>query len=256
MEILNITSAQNDLVKYCTKLQNSKFRKKEKVILLDGEKTIQGLIDDNFEFEYVFLKEDNILKNKIKSKNIVFVNDAILKKISTTNSKSPLIGIIKEPLVDKKIFKTMDRIALIDGIKDAGNLGTIIRSAAAFSFDGIILFNDCVDLYSTKVIRSSTQNMFKLPIYTIKDINFIKELKKTHTLISTVVDSKKNFINYDFNKKFILALGSEAKGLSKEILDLSDEKLSFMINKNVESLNLAICASIAFALIDFNIFKK
>ena len=60
MEILNITSAQNDLVKYCTKLQTSKFRKKEKVILLDGEKTIQGLIDDNFEFEYVFLKEDNL----------------------------------------------------------------------------------------------------------------------------------------------------------------------------------------------------
>ena len=51
MEILNITSTQNDLVKYCTKLQNSKFRKKEKVILLDGEKTIQGLIEDNFEFE-------------------------------------------------------------------------------------------------------------------------------------------------------------------------------------------------------------
>lgn len=253
MEILSITSVQNDLVKYCVKLQNPKFRKSQKVIFLDGEKTLLGLINDGFEFEYVFLKKDNELINKIKSKKIILATDSILKKISTTTSPSPIAGIIKEQKTDINIFKKLKKIVLLDGIKDAGNLGTIIRSAAAFSMDGIILFNDCVDLYNPKVIRSSAQNMFKIPIIATKDLNFLIELKKTHPIISTVVDSKKNFTDYKFSENFILALGSEAFGLSEEIINISEEKLSFKMDKNVESINLGVCASVAFALIKFNI---
>lgn len=256
MEILSISSTQNDLVKYCVKLQNPKFRKSQKVIFLDGENTLLGLINEGYEFEYVFLKEDNNLINKINSKNVVTVTDSILKKISTTASFSPIAGIIKEPEINRDVFKNLKKIVLIDGIKDAGNLGTIIRSAAAFSMDGIILFGDCVDLYNPKVIRSSAQNMFKIPVIALKDINFINELRKTHPIISTVVDSKDDFMDYQFGDNFILVLGSEALGISEEIIDISDKKLSFKMDKNVESINLAICASIAFALIKFNLAKK
>lgn len=248
-KITKITSTQNNLVKFCAKLEDSKFRKSQKLIFLDGEKTIEGLVLDNVTFEYIFLKEDNKLKDKVKAKNIVFVDDKVLKKITTTKSISSVAGIIKEPYYDKNIFKTLNKIALIDGIKDPGNLGTIIRSASAFSIDGLILFNECVDLYNTKVIRSSTQNLFKIPIIQTSDINFISELKKTHKLISTVVDTDKDFLNFDFPKKFIVAFGSEANGLSSQIKQMSDEKLTFFMDNNVESLNLGVCASIAFALI-------
>lgn len=249
MEIIKITSTQNDLVKYAVKLQDSKFRKKEKMILVDGAQTINGLVDDNVEFEYIFLKEDNQIHSRAKAKKIVFVNDEILKKISTTKSPTTLIGIIKEKQIDKNIFKKLDKIALIDGVKDAGNLGTIIRSAVAFSMNGIILYGDCVDLYNTKTIRATTQNIFKIPIIKIDDIEFLKELKKTHKLISTVVDSNKDVENIEFGDKFIVAFGSEANGISDKIADLSDEKVTFKMDNNVESLNLAICASITFALI-------
>lgn len=249
MNSIEITSLQNDLVKFAVKLQDSKNRKKEKLILLDGEKTIQGIIDSNIEFEYLFVKKDNPFANYFKINKLVFVNDEILKKISTTKTPTTAVGIIKEPVVDKNIFKNLNKIALIDGIKDAGNLGTIIRSAVAFSIDGIILFNDCVDLFNTKTIRATAQNMFKIPIYSTKDLSFIQELKKTHKLISTVVDSNKDFMDYQFGDKFIIAFGSEADGISSEIDNISDEKLTFKMDNNVESLNLSICASIAFALI-------
>lgn len=249
MNITEITSTQNNLVKYVVKLQNPKFRKSEKVILLDGEKTIQGIVDDNIIFEYLFLKKDNNLINKIKANNIVIVNDEILKKISTTKTKTDVVGIIKEPEINEKKFISLDKIALIDGIKDAGNLGTIIRSAAAFGIDGIILFNDCVDLYNTKTIRASTQNMFKIPIIHTDNIDFIKNLKKNHKLISTVVNSKNDIKNYKFENKFIVAFGSEAEGLSKDILNITDIELTFKMKNGVESLNLAICASIAFSMI-------
>ena len=249
MKTIEITSLQNELVKYCNKLQNPKFRKQEKMILVDGMQTIEGFVSDKIVFEYLFLKKDNSCLDKIQAKNIVFVTDEILKKISTTKSPTDVIGIIKEPQIDKNIFKNLSKIALIDGIKDAGNLGTIIRSAAAFSIDGIILYNDCVDLYNTKVIRSTAQNIFKLPIIRTNDKSFIMELKKNHKFISTVVNSKKDIFDVDYNDNFIIAFGSEAFGISAEIAQMSDEKITIAMDNNVESLNLAICASIAFAFI-------
>lgn len=249
MAEFEISSLQNDLIKYAVKLQNPKFRKQQKLILADGKKTLFGFVLDKIEFEYLFLKKEDKTFKDAKVKNIIYVTDEILKKISTTKTPTEAVGIIKEPEINKEIFFNLDKIALIDGIKDAGNLGTIIRSAAAFSFCGIILFNDCVDLYNPKTIRATAQNIFKLPIITTKDIGFIKELKRTHKLISTVVDSDEDFMNYSFDKKIILAFGSEACGISEEIEKISDKKLTIFMDNSVESINLGVCSSVAFSVI-------
>ena len=250
-EKIEITSTQNNLVKYCVKLLNPHFRKQEKVILLDGIKTITGLLDSGVEFEYLFSEEKNLPKNLKNIKTLILTDEKVLSKISSTKSYSKYIGIIKEPKVEKNIFKTMEKIALVENIKDAGNLGTIIRSAAAFSIDGIILFGDCVDLYNPKAIRASAQNMFKIPILRTSDFEFIKELKKNHKMISTVVDSSLDLfdlkIEENFLGNFIVALGSEASGLSQEMAQISDILATIKMDNDVESLNLAICASIVFS---------
>ena len=253
-EIIEIQSAQNDFVKYCVKLQTPKFRKQEKLIIADGIKTIEGFLQDKTEFEYLIVNSVEFEKLKqVNAKKIVVVPDNILKKISTLTAPMGAIGILKEPFVDKKTFYNLDRIALIENIKDPGNLGTIIRSAVAFSIQGIILFGECVDLYNSKTIRSTTQNIFKIPIISTCDIDFIKDLKKSHKVISTVVNSKNNFFDCNFGEKFILALGSEASGLSNKILDMTDIMATIKMDNNVESLNLAVCASIAFALAKFKL---
>lgn len=249
MNIFEITSTQNDLVKYAVKLQDSKTRRNEKMILVDGEQTIEGFINDGVVFEYYFVKKEDGFQKDAKIENLVFVNDAILKKISTTKTPTNCVGIIKEPEVNFDDFLKLNKIALIDSIKDAGNLGTIIRSAAAFSIDGIILYGDCVDLYNSKTIRAAAQNIFKLPVFRTKDLNLVKKLKQNHKFISTVVNSKNDFFNYKFDDKFVLAFGSEADGIGDEIAKLSDEKITMTMDNDVESLNLAVCASIAFALI-------
>ncbi len=251
MEEIEIKSTQNDLVKYVVKLQNAKFRKANKLIFVDGDKTMVGLIDDGVEFEYIFLKKDNRYLNKIKAKKIIYVNDKILDKISSVVTPCSMVGIIKEPEVNFSDFLKFNKIVLLDGIKDAGNLGTIIRSACAFLVDGIILVNDCVDIYNSKTIRSAAQNMFKIPIIH-SDVNLIHQLKKTHTLISTVVNSKNDITNYKFPEKYIVAFGSEASGLSEEVIKLSDDKVTLLMDNNVESLNIAVFASITFAMMKLN----
>ena len=80
MKTIEITSLQNDLVKYALKLQEAKFRKKEKLILVDGAQTLEGFIQDKIQFKYLFLKKDNPLFERAIVENVVFVNDEILKK--------------------------------------------------------------------------------------------------------------------------------------------------------------------------------
>lgn len=254
VNITEITSTQNELIKFCTKLHNPQTRKTEKLIFIDGDKTLEGLINEGFEFEYIFTKKQDAVLNA-KAKNIILCNDAVLDKISTLKSPTKIAGIIKEPEINKKIFYDFEKIALIDNIKDPGNLGTIIRSACAFSIQGIILTGDCVDIYNSKTIRSSAQNMFKIPIIK-SDIDFLLKLKKTHKIISTVINTDKNFFEYKFSGKYILAFGSEASGLSKEIENISDEKLKIPMDKDVESLNLGAFASIAFAYSKFNLTQN
>ncbi len=251
-EFINITSVQNDLIKYAVKLQNPKFRKSEKMIFADGEKTISGFINDNIELEYLFIKKENDIYKGANAKYVVFVTDEILKKISSVKTPSSVAAILKEPDISDSIFYNLNKIALFENIKDAGNLGTILRSAAAFSIDGIILFGDCVDLYNTKVIRSTAQNIFKLPILRTSDLSFIEKLKENHKLYATIVDSAKDFSKCKFEDKFIIAFGSEASGLTEQLRHLGDEAVKLAMDNNVESLNLAVCASIVFALIKLN----
>ena len=80
MNVSEIKSLQNDFVKYLVKLQNPKFRKQEKIILLDGEKTISGLIDEDIEFEYLLIKKGDKFASYKNIKNLVYVTDEILKK--------------------------------------------------------------------------------------------------------------------------------------------------------------------------------
>ena len=107
-----------------------------------------------------------------------------MNKISTLKTPTDIAGIIKEPDINKDIYFDFEKIALIDSIKDPGNLGTIIRSAAAFSIQGIILYGDCVDIYNSKTIRATAQNMFKIPIIKA-DLKFIKKLKDKFKIVAT-----------------------------------------------------------------------
>ena len=177
-----------------------------------------------------------------------------MKKISTTSSPCEILAIAKQRKFEKSKFKNFKKIVLLDSISDPGNLGTIIRSAAAFGIDGIVLFSDCVELYSPKVIRSTAGNFFKVPIVNIKTESELKELFSSHTIIATALSKENNISikeckNFD---KYILMFGSEATGLCKELLKIADKNIKLEMTNNVESLNLSVCASIIF----YEIFTK
>ena len=133
---------------------------------------------------------------------------------------------------------------MLENIKDAGNLGTIIRTAKALNFDAIILYGETVDLYNPKTVRSAVGNLWKLPIIHINDFTTLNDNFKNYEKVATLPNANYKLNDYKPNYPLLLMFGSEADGLSEELKTFSNQSLTIEMNKEVESLNLSISAAI------------
>ncbi len=242
--MIEITSVSNSVVKEVVKLHQKKYR--ENFIIVEGKKALDGAIDANLKIKCLFSEDKNLLsqyQNNAKDAEIYFVNEKVMEKISTTESAPVVLAVVKKPVCDINNFKNYKNIVLLDSIKDAGNLGTIIRTAAAFNIDGVLLFGECTDEFSPKTIRSSAGNIFKIPIAHAPMEQLIN-LKKTHKMVTTVVNSKNSIDNFNPKSPCVVMFGSEADGLCEELLNLADVSYTIPMKDGVESLNLAVSAGI------------
>lgn len=249
VKMLEITSTTNSQIKETAKLSQKKYRNEKGLFLLEGFKPIFEAFESSVEIETVYVTKEHALKFDFVKEKLVLVSQAVMEKISTTDSAPEAVAVAKQQKSNLEQIKNSKRIALIENIKDAGNLGTLIRSAAAFSIDTIILSGDTIDLYNPKVVRSTVGALFKLPIVKM-DIEQAKSAFKEHNFIATVVNHK-DIVEpqtIDYEKPFVIMLGSEADGLTNEAIEASTVKTTIPISKSTESLNLSTAGSILFYL--------
>lgn len=249
-----ITSVNNPNIKEVIKLHQKKYRESSKFFLVEGQKTYEEINNQHIKIEQIFVLKDDVKKFNVPENKATIVNDAVMKRLCTTDSSANIVTLAIKPLINISQFKKYNTIALLENIKDAGNLGTIIRSAASFSIDAILLYGDTVDLYNQKVIRSSAGNYFKVPIVKLTDLKELQNEFIEFQFISTGLNEKKQNSAKDINfkKKSLIMFGSEADGLSEELLSLANSNLVIDMSAGVESLNLAVAASIVF----YEIFRK
>ena len=232
-----ITSLENKKVKDVVKLQSKKYRDITNTFVVETEHLVEeakkaGIIKD------LFIVEDEFVDND----NTYFVTNEVMRKMSSMESPSNVLAVC-EKNNSKEIIG--DKILLIDGVQDPGNLGTIIRSSVAFGVTTIVLSHDTVDLYNPKVIRA-TEGMFcHINIITMdleKAINMIKS-KGIKVYGTNVVDGVDVSTIIDKNK-YALIVGNEGNGVKQNIQDLCDLNLYIPMKDNVESLNVGVACSI------------
>ena len=164
-----------------------------------------------------------------------------MKKLSDNPSIPKIMAVVNK----KESAISGNKILLLDRLQDPGNLGTIIRSAVAFNFDTIILSNDTVDLYNSKVLRSTQGMLFNINILRQDLTNVINELKNNnYTIYGTKVDNGNDVKEINKINKFALIIGNEGTGISDNILKQCDKYLYIKMNNNCESLNAGVAASI------------
>ena len=234
-----ITSLDNERIKNYIKLKDKKYRDESGLFIVEGEHLVleayrAGILKE------IILEEDTVVSIDIPK---VYVTKEIIKKISTVLSPQSMYGVCYK-VSEQKIG---DKVLILDGIQDPGNLGTIIRSAKAFDVDTIVLSPTTVDLYNPKVVRSTQGMMFHINIINRDLESVIKELKEQEIPIyGTKVEYGEDVRSFPTKDKkaYGLVMGNEGAGVSPEVLELCDKFIYIDMNEKVERLNVSIATSI------------
>jgi len=144
-----------------------------------------------------------------------------------------------------------NKILFLEDVQDPGNVGSLIRTASAFNYSGVIMTEKCADPLSPKCVQATAGTVLSVWLRrTAHYPEFINKLRSGgYFLIATELNGTEEPTVISRQSKLILALGSEATGLSKEILDVSDYRLRIPITReNAESLNVAACGAICMYL--------
>ena len=235
-----ITSLDNERIKGYIKLKDRKYRKKSNTFIVEGKHLVLEAYKAGCIVELI-LEKDEVLPIDLPT---VYVTNEIISRISEMESPSTVMALCKIP--DQKEI-VGNKILLLDGIQDPGNLGTIIRSSLAFNVDTIVLSPDCVDLYNAKVLRATQGMIFNINIVRQDLEEAIKKLKEDEVPIyGTRVQFGEDVTNLKTKdkSKYALVMGNEGNGVREEILDLCDCNLYIDMNDKVESLNVAVATSI------------
>lgn len=233
----NITSVNNSHIKELCKLKEKKYRDKSNTFLIEGEHLLYEAYKEELLIEVLpLIGEDFSLDTKI-----TFISKEVMKKLSSTDTIPNVIGVCHKQKEDK----IGNNILILEDIQDPGNLGTIIRSSLAFNIDTIVLSPKTVDLYNSKVLRSTQGSIFHINIIIRELSSFIKELKKNDYIIyGTKVDGGEDIKNITKPEKYALIIGNEGNGMSEELSFLCDKFLYIKMNSKIESLNAGVAASI------------
>lgn len=228
---MNITSLQNEHVKYWNSLKEKKVRDRERRFLIEGDHLINEAKKQNLIIETISMVDPNA---------DYFVTKEIMEKISSQQSISYNAAVVRFIPEDS----LSGNIIVLDGIQDPGNLGTIIRSCIAFGFTNIILSDNSVDLYNPKVIRATEGMIFHINVLRRNLPEFLPTVKNLgYKLIGTDVIKGKDIRDLNVDN-VALVLGNEGNGMSDYVRDICDEFVYIKMNSNCESLNVGVAASI------------
>lgn len=229
-----ITSLTNPYIKELNELKKNNAKKEKNMFLVDG-------------LDFILLaKQNNLLKEILTLSYLeeyqdikqIIVTKPILDKLSINKTSSNVIGVCYYS--QNKEIKG-DKLLYLDGVQDPGNVGTLIRTALAFSYSGVILSKDTASIYNDKVISSTKGAIFSLPIY--NDIDLISLKEKGYEIVSTSLKNAIDYKEYHFKNKFVLVLGNEGQGVKEENLLISDHIVKINMD-NIDSLNVGVAGGI------------
>ena len=241
-----ITSRANPLCTHLRKLGASvSYRRKSGEFLCDSPKLLGEALLWGGALHTVVCTDPERLPELPKGVRCVQVPGDVMKSLSPAETPQGVLSVcgrVDRPLPEQLSGK---RYLLLDGVQDPGNVGTILRTADAFHADGLFLVNACADLYNPKTVRASMGAVFRCPVWSC-GTQELRELL-THSglplygaaLREDTVDART--VDY---RRCVLAIGSEGKGLSQEVLDLCDQTVKIPMSPHCESLNAAAAATV------------
>ena len=240
-----ITSSKNKTVCELKKLKTKKYREQTGLFLAEGYRNVYDSIRKQ-QPKQVFIEKDFEDTIPLTVDTEVYrVTEEVLKELCDTKTPQGIAAVFSIP-EEKEI--TSPAVLLLNGVSDPGNLGTILRTALAAGFTDIILDEQCADPFAPKVVRSAMSAIFSLNLIRVKDLSStVSQLQQTGYRVfgAALTDRAKSIYQTDFSGKVALIFGSEANGITEELLELTDGVYIIPMGEEIESLNVAVAAGIS-----------
>ena len=237
-----ITSKANSVVKNAKKLHQKKYRKS--AYLIEGWHLFEEAVQAGVTIEKVFALES--YRDQLAAfPQTIWVSEEILRDLADTQTPQGIVAVIQkeeEGLLDFSQGKYL----FLEDVQDPGNVGTMIRTADAAGFTGVIVSDKSADIYSLKTLRSMQGSHFHLPIYRLPVATFVEEAKKSNLplLATTLSRESKDYRELSSLENFVLVMGNEGQGISSVMAESADQLVHIGMKGRAESLNVAVAAGI------------
>ena len=248
-----ITSKDNEFIKHLKRLKEKKYREEYGEFIVEGAKMIQEAIDEKAKIKHIIVCDDCKTQETFSSEflyaiakfNCVYVTEKIFASITDVMNPQGILAVIDKENKNEEIDYNANLFLILDNIQDPGNMGTILRTADSVNLKQIIVAKGTADCYNPKVVRSTMGAIFRVKVIECEDLKkVIKEMKKRKIKVyATDLQTDKSIYDVDY-KKSAIVIGNEANGVSKEILDLADQKIKIPMVGKTESLNAAVATGI------------
>lgn len=255
--------SKNEL-KRLSKYKQDKYRKADGVFIVEGVKLCEELLKSDFEILTIcavksWIEENSCdiqakLRRQNKGKEPSLVEAGVLFEVS--QSELERLSLLTTPnkawcLVARgqvsKPFGNKGLTLLLDGIKDPGNLGTIVRLADWFAIDRVICSEESVDIFNPKTVQSTMGSIFRVKVHYCKLTDYLQSLPKSLPVYASLVADGSSVYSESLPEDAVLIIGSESHGISPEVRRLVNHNLNiphFKPDKGAESLNAATACAI------------
>ncbi|MGC9324063.1 MAG: TrmH family RNA methyltransferase [Desulfomonilia bacterium] len=234
-----ITGRHNPTFKHLLSLKRSR-----KVMLLEGRRLVEDAVSRGSVPVMVVLTDEYSIAYGEPAFDHVILSAPLFATISDTETPQGILAFFPMPWADVAEAGSLERLVILDGIQDPGNVGTIIRTSEAFGFHGIILMEGTANPYSPKAIRSSMGSCLGIRIMK-GSITALEQLP--HRIVSLIPDGRSRISPDRFTGRVALCFGQEASGIRADILRLSSDTVYIPMQGRTESLNVAVTAGIVLA---------
>ena len=243
-----ITSSQNSKIKLVRALMGrAKERREASAFVVEGVRLVEEAVNSKWGFQFALYDNDlnkrgKQLVEKLQNENIELekVESSLLRTLSETESPQGILAVVS--LTQLQILNSLNFVLILDQIRDPGNLGTLLRTAAATGVQAVLLPPETTDAFAPKVVRAGMGAHFRLPIHSMTWEEIREQTKDLHIHLAEM--EGQSCWETDLSQPLALIIGGEAEGASKEARKLATQKISNPMAGNVESLNAAVAGSV------------
>ena len=245
-----ITSLKNPKVQAWRSLKERKGRKETGCFLVEGRKMVAEALASSFPVAAVLVDEARLAEFSLPDEgrlpegvDVFLLPEHVLAAVCDTKTPQGVAAVVRmaEPGMSGQ------RLVALDGVQDPGNVGTIIRTADAAGFDGVLLSGQCADPFSPKVLRATMGSVFRMALRVTDDLPGALEALRLsgYAVLSSQLDGEPfGPVARGVSAPFALVIGSEGSGVSEPVRRLATHRVALPMRGGAESLNAAVAAGI------------